>query len=121
MSIVNLAEKFSNLREYWTPEVYGDIGNVFVKLVKAKGDYIWHAHDKEDVLYYVVKGALRIKFREGRDVVIDAGEMYTVPQTTEHFPTAEEETHIMIVEPQSVSLKKGDDAISEIFAPEVGY
>lgn len=121
MSIVRLAEKFSNMQDYWAPETCGDVGNVFVKLVKAKGDYVWHSHDTEDVIYYVVKGSLRIQFRESRDVVIDAGEMYTVSQRTEHLPTAENETHLMIIEPKAISLKKGEDALTQIFTGEIEY
>ena len=121
MSIVRLAEKFSNLRDYWTPEICGEVGNVFIMAIKAKGDYVWHAHDNEDIIYYVLKGALRIKFREGRDVIIDAGEMYKLAMRTEHLPTAEKETHLMIIEPQSISVAKGKDAVSQIFSGEIVY
>lgn len=119
MAIVNIPRKLSNLKEYWAPETCGDVGDVFIKILKVKGDYVWHAHENEDVIYYVLEGTLRLKFRESRDIVLDAGEMYKIPRRTEHLPTAEAEAQIMMIEPQSISLNKGDRALTQIFMPEV--
>jgi mannose-6-phosphate isomerase-like protein (cupin superfamily) len=122
MAVINLAQKFARLHEYWTPQLYAEIGNVYIKLVKVKGAYVWHKHDNEDKLYMVMKGQLRLKFRESRDIVIDAGECYLVPRRTEHQPVAEEETNLILVEPMSASLKEGDaNAIKQIFIAEVDY
>lgn len=122
MAVTNLAQKFARLHEYWTPQVYAEIGNVYLKLVKVKGAYMWHKHKNEDKLYLVMKGQLRLKFREARDVIIDAGEFYVVPKGTEHQPVAEEESNLLLVEPISASFKDGDaDAIKQIFMPEVDY
>ncbi len=122
MAIVNLANKFGRLTEYWTPETFGEIGDVHIKLVKVKGDYMWHKHEKEDTLYYVLKGKLTLKFRDARNVVIDAGEFYIVKNNTEHLPTSTEETQLMIIEPKSVSFdKENADAITQIFMPEIDY
>jgi mannose-6-phosphate isomerase-like protein (cupin superfamily) len=122
MPIVNLKNKFGSLAEYWTPETFADIGNVFLKLVKVKGDYVWHKHEKEDKLYMVMKGKLRLKFRDARDVVIDAGEFYVVPKNTEHQPIAADEAHVVLIEPKSASLKDADaTAIDQIFIAEVDY
>jgi mannose-6-phosphate isomerase-like protein (cupin superfamily) len=122
MPIINLAQKFGRLKEYWAPEVYSEIGNVFLKLVKVKGCYVWHKHEKEDKLYLVMKGKLTIKFREARDVVLDPGEFYLVPKNTEHQPVADDEAHVILIEPKSASIKDGDTtAITQIFMPEVDY
>lgn len=121
MPIVNLAQKFGRLTDYWTPETYGDIGNVYLKLIKAKGNYMWHSHEKEDKLYLVIKGQLILKFRESRDVVIDEGELFLVEKNTEHMPTAKDEAHVIIIAPKSASTGDKDSAIAQIFMPEVDY
>lgn len=121
MPIVNLAQKFGRLTDYWTPEIYGDIGNVYFKLIKAKGNYMWHSHEKEDKLYLVIKGQLVLKFRESRDVVIDEGELFVVEKNTEHMPMSKDETHVIIIEPKSASAGDKDNAIAQIFMPEVDY
>lgn len=122
MPVVKLANKFGRMTEFWTPEIYGDIGNVYMKLVKAKGDYVWHSHPNEDKMYMVYKGQLRLKFREARDVVIDAGEFYMLPKNTEHLPCAQEETHIILIEPKSATIGEDkDSAANQIFMPEVGF
>lgn len=122
MPVTNLAQKFGRLTEYWTPETYGDVGNVFIKLVKVKGDYVWHANREEDKVYMVIKGQLRLKFRESADVVIDAGEFYVLPKNTEHLPTAPQESHVLLIEPKSVGMtSEKDSAVTEIFMPEIGF
>lgn len=100
MNTVNLKEKFSGFSDYWKPRIVGEVNNCHVKAVKLKGEFIWHHHDAEDELFWVVKGALRMKFRD-REAIIKEGEFIVVPRGVEHCPIADEEVHIVLIEPKS--------------------
>jgi mannose-6-phosphate isomerase-like protein (cupin superfamily) len=100
MNKVNLAEKFAAIAEHWSPNVAGDINDFQVKLVKVKGEFVWHHHDAEDELFLVVRGRLQMRFR-GRDVWIEPGEFIIVPRGVEHCPFAPEETDILLLEPNT--------------------
>lgn len=104
MDKVNLAQKFSLFSEHYKPKIVGELNDAFVKLAKLKGDFMWHHHDVEDELFLVVKGELRMKIRDNgieREEVIRPGEFIIIPHGVEHFPSADEETHIMLLEPKS--------------------
>ena len=100
MEKVNLAEKFALFSDHWSPKVAGDINDFQVKLVKVKGEFVWHHHDAEDELFLVVKGRLQMRFRD-RDVWVEPGEFIIVPHGVEHMPVAEHETHILLLEPKT--------------------
>lgn len=100
METINLTEKFSRFSDYCNPRVIGDVNDCHVKAVKLKGEFIWHHHDQEDELFLVVKGTLRMKFRD-REAVVREGEFVIVPRGVEHCPVAEEEVHIILIEPKS--------------------
>jgi mannose-6-phosphate isomerase-like protein (cupin superfamily) len=100
METVNLTEKFSRFSDYCNPRVIGEVNDCHVKAVKLKGEFIWHHHDREDELFLVVKGTLRMKFRD-REAVVRAGEFVVVPKGVEHCPVADEEVHIVLIEPKS--------------------
>jgi mannose-6-phosphate isomerase-like protein (cupin superfamily) len=100
METINLREKFSRFSDYCNPRVIGDVNDCHVKAVKLKGEFIWHHHDQEDELFLVVKGTLRMKFRD-REAVVREGEFVIVPRGVEHCPVAEEEVHIILIEPKS--------------------
>ena len=100
MKKVNLAEKFSLFDAYWSPKLVGELNGQHVKLVKVKGEFVWHHHEAEDELFLVVKGRLVIQLRDG-DVVLEAGEFFIVPRGVEHKPVAEEEAHLLLFEPAS--------------------
>ena len=97
---VNLAEKFARFKEYWQPKIAGELNDSYVKLVKFKGEFVWHQHEAEDELFWVVKGKMTIKFRD-RDVTVNEGEFIIVPKGVEHLPVAEEEVWIVLLEPKS--------------------
>ena len=97
---VSLAEKFSCFQEFWQPKIAGELNDTFVKLVKFKGEFIWHHHDTEDELFLVVKGRMTMKFRDG-DLVVNEGEFVIVPKGVEHMPVAEEEVWVVLLEPKS--------------------
>ena len=104
MDKVNLAQKFSLFTEHYSPKIVGELNDSFVKLAKLQGDFMWHHHDNEDELFLVVKGALRMKVRENgaeREIVIHPGEFIIIPRGVEHLPSADEETHIMLLEPKT--------------------
>ena len=98
---VNLAEKFALFDEHWSPKVVAELNGQHVKLVKLKGEFIWHSHQHEDELFFVVKGSLTIKLRDEEDVVLREGEFFVVPRGVEHLPVAEEEAHVLLFEPAS--------------------
>ena len=104
MEKVNLAQKFSLFTEHYSPKIVGEINDAYVKLVKLQGDFMWHHHKQEDELFFVVQGELRMKVRENgaeRELVIRPGEFIIIPRGVEHLPSAEEETHILLLEPKS--------------------
>ena len=100
METINLKEKFSRFSDYANPRVIGEINDCAVKAVKLKGEFIWHHHDAEDELFLVVKGTLRMKFR-GHEAIVREGEFVIVPKGVEHCPAADEEVHIVLIEPKS--------------------
>ena len=100
MDTVNLKEKFSLFSDHWKPRIIGEVNECYLKAVKVKGDFVWHHHENEDELFLVVKGNLRMKFRD-RETVVKEGEFIIVPRGVEHCPVAEEETHIVLIEPKS--------------------
>ena len=97
---VNLADMFSRFQEHWSPKIVGAVNDSLVKLVKLKGEFVWHHHEKEDELFLVVKGTLRLKLRN-KDLVLGPGEFAIIPHGVEHLPVAEEETHVLLFEPNS--------------------
>ena len=97
---VNLAEMFGQFQDHWSPKVVGEVNDSLVKLVKLKGEFVWHHHEKEDELFLVVKGKLRLKLRD-KDLVLGPGEFAIIPHGVEHLPVADEETHVLLFEPTS--------------------
>lgn len=97
---VNLADKFGAFQEHWAPKIVGEVNDSHVKLVKLKGEFIWHHHEAEDELFLVLKGKLLIKLRD-RNLWLDEGEFVVIPRGVEHQPVAEEEVHVLLFEPSS--------------------
>jgi mannose-6-phosphate isomerase-like protein (cupin superfamily) len=100
MEKVNLAEKFRLFDEYWSPRIVGEINDSYVKLAKFKGEFIWHKHEVEDELFLVITGHLLIRLRD-REIHLDAGEFMIIPRGVEHLPIADEEAHILLLEPKT--------------------
>jgi mannose-6-phosphate isomerase-like protein (cupin superfamily) len=97
---VNLAEKFALFADRFSPKIVGELNDTHVKLVKVKGEFIWHHHEKEDELFLVVKGTLTIRLRD-RDVELTEGEFFIVPKGEEHMPLAQEEAWVVLLEPKT--------------------
>lgn len=108
MNKINLASKLALFADHWNPRIIGDLNENHIKLAKLQGDFIWHRHELEDELFVVLKGRLMIDFRAEGDVLgvrtveINPGEIIVVPKGVEHRPHAEEEVHIMLIEPKTV-------------------
>ena len=98
MRKVNLSEKLALFRGHWQPKIVGELNGQHVKLVKFQGEFVWHHHDAEDELFYVVAGRFRMDFRD-RQEWIEEGEFIIVPRGVEHRPYAEDEVAVMLFEP----------------------
>ncbi|MFN2185753.1 MAG: cupin domain-containing protein [Anaerolineae bacterium] len=99
---VNLVEKFALFQERWSPKIVGELNGQYVKLAKLKGEFVWHHHQAEDEMFYVVKGCLTMKL-PGEEIAIQAGEFLIVPRGVEHCPVAQEEVHVLLFEPKSTA------------------
>ena len=98
MEKINLAEKLSRFEEHWSPRIVAELNGQHVKLAKLKGEFVWHHHADEDELFLVLHGTLTIRLRD-RDVVLNEGECFVVPKGVEHQPVAENEVHVLLLEP----------------------
>ena len=96
---VNVEEKLSLFSEHWSPKIAGEINDFAVKLVKLQGEFVWHHHDVEDEMFFVIKGRLLMKLRD-QDLWLDEGEFVIIPHGVEHMPVAPEEVHLMLFEPK---------------------
>jgi len=106
MDKVNLAEKLARIRDQWQPRIVGELNGQQVKLVKFQGPFVWHHHDVEDELFYVVRGRFRMEFRD-RAVWVEQGELIIVPRGVEHRPVADTEAEVMLFEP-ATTLNTGN-------------
>jgi len=106
MTKINIQEKLSRFSDHWHPRIVGELNGQHVKLVKFQGEFVWHRHEEEDELFFVVDGAFDIEFRD-KTVRVKAGEFLIVPRGVEHRPVAEEEVSVMLFEPAG-TLNTGD-------------
>lgn len=98
MHTICLAEKLRQFDDHWTPRIIGAVNDADVKLVKMAGEFVWHRHEHEDELFLVLRGRLRMRFRD-HEAVVEPGELIIVPRGVEHQPIADEEAHVLLVEP----------------------
>jgi mannose-6-phosphate isomerase-like protein (cupin superfamily) len=113
MNTISIADKLSQFSDYFNPRIVGELNGQYVKLVKFKGEFVWHHHEHEDELFLVVSGRFRMDFRD-RQEWVGEGEFLIVPRGVEHRPIAEEEVAILLFEPAS-TLNTGnvqDDALT---------
>jgi mannose-6-phosphate isomerase-like protein (cupin superfamily) len=106
MEKVNLAEKFSLITDHYNPRIAAEINGQQVKLVKFKGEFVWHHHEQEDELFYVVEGYFDMELRD-KTIRVNAGEFLVVPRGIEHRPVAEEEVSVLLFEP-ATTLNTGN-------------
>jgi len=98
MNAINLADKLSTFWEHYKPRTVAQFNGNDVMVVKVKGPFLWHKHDETDDFFFVLKGRVTIQMREG-DVTLSAGEMFVVPRGVEHCPVADDEAHLLLIEP----------------------
>lgn len=98
MQVVNINDKLSQIKEYWNPAIAGELNGQHIKLVKFKGTFVWHKHDDEDEMFYVLKGSFNMELRD-KKVTLHEHEFFIVPRGVEHRPEAEEEVAVMLFEP----------------------
>lgn len=97
MEKININEKFNLFDEYWQPKILGEVNDSYVKIAKLKGEFLWHSHENEEEMFYVISGQLMIKFRD-QDVTLDEGEFLIIPKGVEHMPVAKKEVKVMLIE-----------------------
>jgi len=100
MEKINLKQKLDMIEEHWSPKIIGEVNDVYIKLVKFKGEFVWHFHNEEDELFYVLKGRMKMKLRSG-NIAIEEGECIIIPREVEHKPVADEEVSLMLIEPKT--------------------
>ncbi|HMG93875.1 MAG TPA: cupin domain-containing protein [Chryseolinea sp.] len=100
MKKVNIDEKLNTFSDHWNPRVIGELNGQFVKAVKLKGEFVWHHHNVEDEMFLIIKGTLRMEFRD-RVEQVNEGEFIIVPRGVEHRPVATDEVHLLLFEPAS--------------------
>ena len=103
---VNLADKFGRFREYWQPKIIGELNDSYIKAVKFKDSFVWHDHATEDELFFVVRGHMLLKLRDG-NIELGPGEFAVVPRDVEHCPVANEEVEVLLLEPRT-TVNTGD-------------
>ena len=98
MEVLNLKEKFNLFNDHWSPKIIGELNGQEIKIAKVKGEFVWHNHKDEDELFFIIKGKLKIEFRD-KTVELNEGEMLIIPKGVEHKPIAEDEVSLMLFEP----------------------
>jgi mannose-6-phosphate isomerase-like protein (cupin superfamily) len=104
--VIDLVSKFALFSDHWHPRIIAELNHSHVKLAKLHGEFIWHKHEQEDELFWVVKGSLQIKLRD-RDLIVGEGQLVVIPKGVEHLPVAAEETLVVLIEPVS-TVNTGD-------------
>ncbi len=106
---INIADKLSRFSETWSPKIIGELNNQHVKLSKLDGEFIWHTHDNEDELFFVIEGELELRFHDG-SVTLRDGDLYIVPRGVEHLPIAHHPTSVLLFEPATtINTGASDD------------
>src|SRR5688500_20121735 len=106
MKKVNVTDKFSQISDFWNPRIAGELNGQMVKLVKFQGEFVWHKHDNEDEMFYVVQGEFNMELRD-KTIVIKENEFIIIPRGVEHRPVAPNEVSVILFEP-ATTLNTGD-------------
>lgn len=111
IQVINTAQKLAQFQDYWHPRIAGELNGQHIKLVKLKGEFVWHFHELEDEMFWVIEGVLQIELRD-KTLTLQPGEFVIIPRGTEHKPIAEEEVHLMLFEPVS-TVNTGNETVSD--------
>ena len=112
MEKISILEKLDQINDYWNPKIVAELNGQELRLAKLKGEFVWHKHDEEDELFYVLKGILTMEFRD-KSVVVRENEMILVPRGVEHRPVAAEEVSVLLFEP-AATKNTGDQVESAL-------
>jgi mannose-6-phosphate isomerase-like protein (cupin superfamily) len=112
---INLQQKLNLFSEHWSPKIIAQLNDYHFKLAKVQGEFEWHKHPETDEAFIIIKGQLKILFRDG-EVILSENEMFVVPKGVEHKPVAENECHIMLIEPVG-TVNTGDLEESNLTVP----
>ena len=115
-SVINFKEKFSKLKEQFSPRVVAQLNNYYFKICRFQGEFVWHKHSDTDEAFFVLEGEMKMYLRD-KEVTIGVGELFVVSKDVEHKPFAEAECKIMLVEPAG-TLNTGDNEVNELTAEE---
>ena len=96
----NIYSEFERIKKHWSPSIIAEVNDVYVKLAKLKGDLVWHTHENEDELFLIVKGSMIIRY-EHKEVLLNEGDIHVVPRGVPHFPVADNECHVLLIENKS--------------------
>ncbi|HKP19859.1 MAG TPA: cupin domain-containing protein [Gaiellaceae bacterium] len=113
---VNLREKLALFADHFAPRTVATLNDYKVQLVKIRGEFVWHSHPETDDFFLVVAGRLEIQLRD-RTVVLGEGDLFVVPAGVEHCPRADEEAHVLLIEPHG-TVNTGDAPAGELTAVE---
>jgi mannose-6-phosphate isomerase-like protein (cupin superfamily) len=108
---INLAEKLAQFADRWQPRTVAQFNGHDIMVVKVKGEFVWHKHDDTDDFFLILSGRLHIRLRD-RTIILNPGELFIVPRGVEHQPFAEEETHVLLIEPKGTP-NTGDPKTAE--------
>jgi mannose-6-phosphate isomerase-like protein (cupin superfamily) len=103
---INIEEKLRLFTDYWNPRIVGELNSQYIKLVKFKGEFVWHKHDNEDEMFLVIAGSFNMELRD-RSIPLNPGECIIIPKGVEHKPVALEEVHVLLFEP-ATTLNTGN-------------
>ena len=106
LKAININDKLNKFSDLWSPRVIAEMNDYQFKLAKVKGEFVWHSHKETDETFIVLDGELFIEFRNEK-IKLNKGELYIVPKGVEHKPYAENECHIMLIEPKGI-INTGD-------------
>lgn len=115
MNTTTIAAELAKVTEHWTPRVIGQVNDQYVKVAKLLGELVWHAHENEDELFWVISGRLRIQLENRDEVVLEPGEFFVVPRGVRHNPIADEEVEIVLIE--TVTTAHTGDVVVERTVP----
>lgn len=100
MKTINIQQKLSQIQDHWNPRIAAELNGQYIKLVKLKGEFVWHQHDFEDEMFLVLSGSLKMEFKDKTET-INPNEFIVVPKGTQHRPVADEEVSVMLFEPKT--------------------
>lgn len=98
---INLNEKFSLFSEHWNPKILAELNDNYIKVVKLKGNFVWHQHEEEDEMFFVIEGKLIIELKNQEDIILRNGEFVVIPKGMDHRTIAENEVQVLLIEPKT--------------------